>query len=316
MKNLIIALFATLFLCGAAAGAAQEDSTGAKPTPGSRPSERIVARVNGVGLTQAALDRLFVAAKVPPAYRERFRRMALEKLIAKELARQFIEAETQEPTRAEIDDRFEAEWKKFEAFSKARGRTVSKPDFLVALNMTRSQIDKELKLSVRLEKWAKNAVTEEEISKYFDEHAKEYDMVRASHVLMKVVPSMDEATKEKLYSRMEEIRKRALAGEDFAELARKYSDCPSKRNGGDLSYFERNGGMVEQFAKAAFALKVGEISPVVETRFGFHVIKVTDRKKGEDRKEEVSNRIRAKLVSDKLDRAIEKKRAESKIELF
>jgi parvulin-like peptidyl-prolyl isomerase len=88
-----------------------------------------------------------------------------------------------------------------------------------------------------------------------------------------------EKSKERLAKReqIDTIRTQLLAGTNFAELARDMSDCPSgKQAGGDLGAFERE-RMVKPFAEAAFSQKIGEIGPVVETDFGFHVIKVTAR---------------------------------------
>jgi len=89
--------------------------------------------------------------------------------------------------------------------------------------------------------------------------------VRASHIL---VSNPDEAN---------HILKELAAGKDFAELAKKFSSCPSKAQGGDLGYFGK-GQMVKEFEDAAFALKVGEISKLVRTQFGCHIIKVTGKK--------------------------------------
>ena len=86
--------------------------------------------------------------------------------------------------------------------------------------------------------------------------------------------------KKSLAKSAEEIRKRALAGDDFAELAKAHSDCPSRSKGGDLGFIKRHGMMVESFAEAAFALKKDGVSPVVETQFGFHIIKATEIKPG------------------------------------
>lgn len=86
--------------------------------------------------------------------------------------------------------------------------------------------------------------------------------MRASHIL---VPK---------YKQITEIKKMLDDGADFAELARKYSQCPSKKRGGDLGWFTRN-QMVPEFEKAVLELKVGEISEPVKTQFGWHIIKRT-----------------------------------------
>jgi parvulin-like peptidyl-prolyl isomerase len=110
--------------------------------------------------------------------------------------------------------------------------------------------------------------------------------VRARHILLKPAAEATPAQREQLRARAEAIRVRAAGGEDFAALARETTEEPGgKERGGDLDWFGR-GRMVPQFEEAAFKLQAGQVSPVVETPFGYHVIKVEDRKQqpiGENR---------------------------------
>jgi parvulin-like peptidyl-prolyl isomerase len=71
-------------------------------------------------------------------------------------------------------------------------------------------------------------------------------------------------------------------GADFAEVAKKYSNCPSAEKGGDIGFFQRKGSIVEDFAVVAFAMEVGEISEPVKTQFGYHIIMVTEKEEGKD----------------------------------
>jgi len=104
-------------------------------------------------------------------------------------------------------------------------------------------------------------------------------LVRASHVLIGVEsaasPEQKTAARQQAETVVEQARQ---PGADFTALALQHSTCPSRSQGGDLGFFPRDGVMVEPFAAAAFALNTGEISGVVETDFGYHVIKVTERK--------------------------------------
>jgi len=122
--------------------------------------------------------------------------------------------------------------------------------------------------------------------------------VKASHILVKLEKDKNEAEAKK---KIEEVLKEAKAGKDFAELAKKHSEGPSAPKGGDLGFFGK-GRMVPEFEKAAFAMKKGEISDVVKTKFGFHVIKLVDRKDASEKKlEEVTDEIAREMLSkDKL----------------
>jgi peptidyl-prolyl cis-trans isomerase C len=104
------------------------------------------------------------------------------------------------------------------------------------------------------------------------------ERVKASHILLTVNKDDTDAVRAQKKQEAERILGELKKGADFAEAARKYSNCPSKDQGGDLGYFER-GRMVPEFEQVAFALKTGQLSDVVQTQFGYHIIKVTDHAK-------------------------------------
>ncbi len=104
------------------------------------------------------------------------------------------------------------------------------------------------------------------------------ERARARHILVRVPPNASAMDKETALKKIKEAQSRLKKGEDFAELAKRYSDDPgSKERGGDLGYFSR-GDMVPPFDKAAFKLDVGQTSDIVETDFGYHIIQVQEKK--------------------------------------
>jgi parvulin-like peptidyl-prolyl isomerase len=130
--------------------------------------------------------------------------------------------------------------------------------------------------------------------------------VKASHILLKVAPDAGEEEKAKVKSEMQSILEKARNGGDFAELAKEYSECPSAPQGGDLGYF-RHGQMVKPFDEAAFALEKGQISDIVETQFGYHIILSVDKKPaGTKPLEEVSEDIRRILDDKEVSAALKK----------
>ncbi|MCF7928269.1 MAG: peptidylprolyl isomerase [Spirochaetales bacterium] len=120
-------------------------------------------------------------------------------------------------------------------------------------------------------------VTDQEAKQYFDDHPDVFtipEQVRAQHILIEVADDADQQAVEDARSRIEQIKQRVDNGEDFASLAKEVSEGPSSERGGDLGFFNR-GQMDPAFEKAAFALPEGEVSDIVRTSFGFHLIKVT-----------------------------------------
>ncbi|WP_174734613.1 peptidylprolyl isomerase [Mesobacillus harenae] len=153
-------------------------------------------------------------------------------------------------------------------------------------------------------------ITDEELKAYFDENKEVYDQteqVKASHILVEDVETAQEAA-EKL-----------AAGGDFGELAKEYSvDTATAEKGGDLGYFG-SGNMVAEFEKAAFSLKIDEISKPVKTEYGYHIIKVTDKKAAkeavfEDHKAEIEDTLFQEKMQTEYSVWLEETLADYKIE--
>ncbi|KPL18655.1 MAG: hypothetical protein AMJ92_06930 [candidate division Zixibacteria bacterium SM23_81] len=106
------------------------------------------------------------------------------------------------------------------------------------------------------------------------------ESIRLSHLMMTITPGEEE--KRKAFQKAKEVLAKARAGENFTSLARSYSQCPSAESGGDLGYFS-SGDMLPEFEQAAFTLVPGEISDVVETNYGYHIIKCEDRRNEQTR---------------------------------
>ncbi len=123
-------------------------------------------------------------------------------------------------------------------------------------------------------------VTEEEKLNYYTTNKETYkrpETLRARHLLVRVLPTDSSTIKKEKKMKAEEALKEIKSGKDFIEVVKKYSDANVGDNGGDLGYFKRE-DMVTPFSDAAFKLKIGEFSDIVETQFGYHIIKCEDRK--------------------------------------
>ncbi len=144
-------------------------------------------------------------------------------------------------------------------------------------------------------------ITEDQLYDYYDDHRREYvqeEEVRARHILAKVPEGASEKVDQEAKKKMEGLLSRVKAGGDFAKLAQENSDCPSSSKGGDLGFFGR-GQMAKPFEDAAFSLKVGEISDVIKTEFGYHIIKVEERKEAQTREfDQVTDEVRTKLIDE------------------
>lgn len=141
-------------------------------------------------------------------------------------------------------------------------------------------------------------VSEAEMQAFYRRHPDYFrrgEQVRARHILIAFSDKQDGKKRDEALSRIRAIQDKLRQGSNFAALALEYSDCPSKSRGGDLGYFERD-QMVRAFSDVAFSMQPGQISDIVETRFGFHLIQVLDRRP--------PSQIAYKNVREKIERTL------------
>ncbi len=156
---------------------------------------------------------------------------------------------------------------------------------------------------IKKEVVGKIVFSEEEKTKYYEGHPDEFkvpDTVSARHILVGIDKDASEDSRKKAKQKAEDILRRIASGEDFAKVAAEVSDDPStKANGGELGFFPK-GMMVKSFEDAAFSLKPGEISGLVETQYGYHIIKTEEKKAAyTESYDNVKERIYQKLLQEK-----------------
>ena len=296
-----------------------------------QPSENRVAVVNGVVITQADFDREMsvvqhrLTSRGKPLSNPKLseiRKEVLENLIDRELLYQESQKEKIQVDEAAVNKQLVTLKKRFP--NEAEFKTA-----LSKANLTegtvKSQLKREMATQQLIEKefGQKITVSDKETKAYYHNHLdsfKQPEQVHASHILIKVDPQADESQKAEARKKLEKVREELKKGEDFATLAKEFSQGPSSAKGGDLGYFSR-GQMVKPFEDAAFALKPGEVSDIVETKFGYHLIKVTEKKPATtiayaDIKDRLQQYLKQEKVRKELSQYIEKLKEKAKVERF
>jgi len=249
----------------------------------------VVARVNGTEITAAQLDqakRIILANKpglqVPPLLQKEFEMQALNQLISSELLYQASAKLEIQDLDKRVDEKL-AEVKKRFPDSQMYAAELQKIGIDEKGMRESARRDLSVAYLVNTRIAPGITVTEEEITAFYDQNPDKFrqeEQVKASHILIGVDSAARPEEKKAAREKAEKLHKELVNGADFATLARENSTCPSSRQGGELGWFGK-GRMDSRFEQVAFALKPGEVSAVVETRFGYHIIKLEERRKAE-----------------------------------
>lgn len=304
----------------------------AQPTPSTPPAQNTVAAtVNGQPIYEVAVQRGL--ARIPPVKREEARPELLKFLIDNLLIEQHLQQAKVAVEDKEIDDRI-AQMK-----AELEKQKQEWDGFLKKLNLTEAELRTHITADLRWEKFVNTQATDEVLTDLFNKNKEIFDgtAVRARHILLSP-PVGEEAAQEaiktltackqqveaevaeglaKVPADKRDLSRGALVDESFSKLAKEKSVCPSKARGGDVGMFQRIGFMVEPFAKAAFALQPYQMSEVVQTQFGYHLILVTERRTGKEVKfEEIKAEAREIFAERLQEKLAAELRARSKIEVM
>jgi peptidyl-prolyl cis-trans isomerase C len=298
-----------------------------KPVAAELPA--VVARVNGEAIDRGEFERAIrsiearAGGPVPAEQRDAILRDVLEQLITYRLLtqesgkRQIVVADTEVESRiAQIRAQFPDD----ETFAQA----LSRQQMTVEALRTEAKAELTVAKMVEAEVVPQVTVGDKDVADFYQanpEEFKEPEQVRASHVLIRADQTSDEATKKKARAEAEQVLAKAKGGADFGALAREHSQDPgSAANGGDLEFFTR-GQMVPAFEEAAFALEPDQMSGIVETPYGYHIIKVLERRAPrtiplDEVRGQVHDFLVQRLRHEKTEAFIEQLKTRSKIEIF
>jgi peptidyl-prolyl cis-trans isomerase C len=289
--------------------------------PPPPPATAVAATVNGHSIPELAVYR--ATLRDAPAQRDKLRNEVLQFLIDNALIDQYLEQLKVAVEAKEVDARL----KQVKDEMKGAG------DFekvLKSLHLTEADLRTQIHSTLRWDKFVAQYATDKALKDFFDANKAMFDgsRVRARHILIKPA-SADAKAAEDAKTKLQAIKKQIedqlaaglkdLAGKDkleqekarmklledaFAAAAAKESDCPSKKEGGELGWFPRAGMMVEPFAKAAFALKPYELSDVVTSEFGQHLILATGHNAGREVNFDAIKEVVREVYSDRLREAV------------
>jgi peptidyl-prolyl cis-trans isomerase C len=260
---------------------------------------RVNDKVINVSEVDRATDILFAQYQnqIPPERAAQaqtvLRKQAIQNLINQRLLLAEAERQGTQPDEKAVQDRFTETVARFSSPEEFQGT-------LQSMNLSRESFQEEIRQDMMIEALLDaelkdvKKVDPEDVSAFYRDHPESFrspEQVRASHILIAVEAGASEEQRAQKKLQLESLKAQIEKGADFGQLAGENSDCPSKARGGDLGYFQR-GKMVKPFEDAAFALKVGEMSEIVETQFGYHLVKVTDH---QDPKEATLDEVKGQI---------------------
>jgi parvulin-like peptidyl-prolyl isomerase len=250
---------------------------GAAPAPAQH--SKPAAVVNGEPIPISEIDDA-LSARTPQLLpvgqteRRRMRMQVLDALIAERLLRQFLVKNGPPIDAAEVDKQMAA----LADAQKSSGKTLA--EFCKETHQSEAQVRLCIHNMLQYSAFARQHASDEQLKKYFQENRDYFQQVtvRVSHIVIRLPAEVTESERQEARKKLLELRAQILTGKiSFAEAAKQVSQCPSATKGGDIGFITRKWMVDEAVAQAAFALKKAEISDIVQSEVGLHLLVVTDR---------------------------------------
>jgi parvulin-like peptidyl-prolyl isomerase len=253
------------------------------PAPAVRPAvlNQVLATVNNETVTRGELVNFLSRYQIPAGDEATAYKDAVDTLINTKLINQYLTRQRLPVSPEQVNQAIETLKKQLAE----NGSDLATE--LLRTGMSMKDVEREYANRIRWVEFLNQRATDPVLKQYAAGHKDLFNgtQVKASHILLKVEPSATPAQKEATRQKLLGIKNEIATGKtSFAAAANKYSEDPanSEGAGGDVGYFGLNSGFIEEFAKAAFALKKSDVSEPVETPYGWHLIQVTDRKDGKE----------------------------------
>jgi parvulin-like peptidyl-prolyl isomerase len=275
----------------------------------------VVAKANGEPIYAAQADAEFRAAfgnkQLSDDDQQRLKRAALDQVIDRHLVLAYLTKTGQAASKADID----LDLSQFEKDLKSQNLSLAEHSKNVGLSL--DDIRRALAWKISWKRYCEKYLTPQNLEKYFQQHRRDFDgtQLHVAQILFKLKPDADNAATAAATEKAAKLRDEIVSQKiSFADAAKQYSQAPSKDEGGDIGWIERQRPMPEDFNRTAFALKPGEVSQPLKSPFGIHLITILAEKPGGKTAKDVEAELRPAVVVYLFRFLADKERVTAKVE--
>lgn len=275
-------------------------------------ADAVVATVNGVQITQTELDTAYLIRRIPADRQAQLRDSVLSDLVDRALVTGFLDKRKAPAPESELN----AQVGLLETAVEAGGTSLD--EVLASLGLTKDRLRAYLSLALRWKAFVRRTVTDQELRDYFASRRAQFDgtKVRVRQIVVSLPNDAPEADWAAAETRLNSVRGSIVDGEiSFEDAAREHSTSPSGKLGGELGFVTYRGQLPPDVTAAAFALESGEISKVIRSPFGVHLVQAAEREPGDYSLEDVRDEVWEQRAREFWDEQVARLRETARIKI-